>query len=259
MKNPVVLKNKWLYQKGINYEFENIKAYVLHRDKYTCWQCKGKSKDRRLCCHHIIYRKDDGSNEPENLITMCQTCHKTLHNSPKVIQDKVRNKLHGKRKKQLNHATQMNNIQSQLLKRVNVTETFGYITKAYRQYLKLSKEHYYDAVAIANQFGKTVEFKTEVVLLKKCVAAGDYQQTKGIRSQQCLTTSKICGFRKFDKVKYKGNEYFIKGRMSTGYAILMNIDGQTLQFKPLPKFIQLGRISARGSLIMIEKPREMSD
>ncbi len=31
--------------------------------------------------------------------------------------------------------------------------------------------------------------------------------------------------RKFDKVKYFGKEYFIKGRMSSGYAVLMDIDG----------------------------------
>jgi len=54
LKNPEVLRNKWLYQKGINYGFANTKAYVLTRDGYTCQQCKGKSKDRRLEVHHII-------------------------------------------------------------------------------------------------------------------------------------------------------------------------------------------------------------
>lgn len=32
LKNPEVLNNKWLYQKGINYGFANTKAYVLSRD-----------------------------------------------------------------------------------------------------------------------------------------------------------------------------------------------------------------------------------
>ena len=45
LKNPSVLKNKWLYQKGINYGFANTKAYVLDRDKHTCQHCKGKKKD----------------------------------------------------------------------------------------------------------------------------------------------------------------------------------------------------------------------
>lgn len=39
---------------------------------------------------------------------------------------------------------------------------------------------------------------------------------------------KILGFKKFDKVRYLGSTYFIKGRMSTGYSIGMNILGSTL-------------------------------
>lgn len=58
---------------------------------------------------------------------------------------------------------------------------------------------------------------------------------------------------KFDKVRYSGNEYFIKGRMSTGYAILMNIDGNKEDLKPIPKFSKMKRIQARKSWMMIEK------
>jgi len=47
LKNPAVLKNKWLYQKGINYGFSNTKSYVLDRDNYICQYCKGKTKDSR--------------------------------------------------------------------------------------------------------------------------------------------------------------------------------------------------------------------
>ncbi|HBF78304.1 MAG TPA: HNH endonuclease, partial [Clostridiaceae bacterium] len=56
-----------------------------------------------------------------------------------------------------------------------------------------------------------VSFKTKNILFKKCIADGDFQQTKGIRSEQRIITDKIQGFRKFDKVKYQGKEYFIKG------------------------------------------------
>jgi len=79
------------------------------------------------------------------------------------------------------------------------------------------------------------------------VPDGDYQQTKGIRSEQRLTTGKIQGFRKFDKVRYDGKEYFIKGRMSTGYAILMDIQGNKAELKPIPKFDKLQRLSGRKS------------
>jgi hypothetical protein len=54
-------------------------------------------------------------------------------------------------------------------------------------------------------------------------------------------------------VKYSGNEYFIKGRMSTGYAILMNISGNKIDLKPIPKFDRMERISARKSWIISQK------
>jgi len=79
LKNPEVLKNKWLYQKGINYGFANTKAYILKRDNYICHNCKGKTKNRRLEVHHIIYRQNGGSDEHDNLITLCKTCHVGLH------------------------------------------------------------------------------------------------------------------------------------------------------------------------------------
>jgi hypothetical protein len=57
LKNPEVLKNKWLYQQGINYGYANTKAYVLTRDGYLCQHCKGKSKEKRLAraSHHLAH------------------------------------------------------------------------------------------------------------------------------------------------------------------------------------------------------------
>jgi len=247
LKNPAVLKNKWLYQKGINYGFANTKAYVLTRDNYTCQNCKGRSKDSKLEVHHIIFRKDAGSDEHDNLITLCKTCHDGLHDGNISLKKK------GKAKGQLKHATQMNSIRTQLLKFLpEAEETFGFITKEHRQILNLPKEHFMDAVAIASQ-GRKINFKTTNVIFKNCTSDGDYQQTKGVRSEQKIPTGKIQGFRKFDKVRYLGKEYFIKGRMSTGYAILMDIEGNKIDLKPIPKFNKMERISARGTWNMFQK------
>jgi len=255
LKNPMLHNEKckhWLYQKGINYGFANTKAYVLNRDNYICQHCKGKTKDSKLEVHHIIFRRNNGSNEQENLITLCKTCHDKLHNEEILL------KKTGKVKTQLKHATQMNSIRQQLLNRVECEETFGYITKEHRQLMNLPKEHYMDAVAIASQ-GEKVIFKINNVLFKKCVSDGDYQQSKGVRSEQRIPTCKIEGFRKFDKVRYLGKEYFIKGRMSTGYAILMDIEGNKIVFKNAPKGMKTAklsnciRIQARKSWIMIQE------
>lgn len=159
----------------------------------------------------------------------------------------------GKSKGHLNHATQMNYIRVQLLRGLpDAEETFGFVTKEHRQLLNLPKEHHMDAVVIASR-GSEVNFKTNVVLFKKCVSDGDYQQFKGIRSEQRILTGKIQGFRKFDKVRYLGVEYFIKGRMSTGYAILMDAKGTKITLKPIPKFNKMERVQARKAWIISQE------
>ena len=252
LKNPAVLKNKWLYQKGINYGFSNTKSYVLDKYNYTCQYCKGKTKDSKLEVHHIIFRRNGGSDEESNLICLCKTCHDKLH------KDEISLNKKGKIKSQLKHATQMNSIRVQLLKIYpTAKETFGYITKEHRQFMGLVKEHYNDAITIAslNNIENTgclnVRYLIDNVIYKKCISKGDFQQNKGIRSEQKIPTGKIQRFRKFDKVKYLGKEYFIKGRMSTGYAVLMDIEGNKIDLKPIPKFNKMKRIQARKSWLVM--------
>ena len=219
----------WGYQKGPNYGFSNTKAMVLSRDGHTCQCCKGKRKDTKLEVHHIIYRSNGGRDDADNLVTLCHTCHKAVHNNDVTINQK------GKVKSGLKFATQMNSISVQLLKRFpEAIETFGYITKPNREMLDLPKEHYIDACVIASG-GKPVTMLADIVYVKRCIPEGDFQKTKGVRSEQPITTGKIAGFKKFDKVRYLGKEYFIKGRMSTGYAILMGIDCKKADFSNMPK------------------------
>ncbi|MFX3625358.1 MAG: hypothetical protein ACE3JP_15345 [Ectobacillus sp.] len=41
--------------------------------------------------------------------------------------------------------------------------------------------------------------------------------------------------------------------MSSGYAVLMDIEGKKIEFKPIPKFSKLKRVRARKSWIMMQK------
>lgn len=240
MKNPLLANEKvrhWGYQQGTNYGFENTKAMVLHRDGYKCQYCKGKHKDSKLEVHHIIFRSQGGSDEAENLITLCHTCHTALHDG------RITSDFKGKKKSQLKYATQMNSIRKQLLKHYPYAiETFGMVTKANRLSLSIEKDHHLDACVVASG-GNPFTFAVDVVFVKRNVAKGDYQKTKGIRSEQPITTGKIQGFRKFDKVKYFGKEYFIKGRMSTGYAILMDIESNKIDFSSMPKGMKIPKLS----------------
>lgn len=241
MKNPTLANENirhWGYQRGTNYGFENTRAMVLHRDGYKCQCCKGRHKDPRLEVHHIIYRSKGGSDEADNLITLCHTCHKALHDGIIVL------KLKGKIKNTLRYATQMNSIRVQLLKTYpDAIETFGYVTKANRQNLGINeKDHHIDACVITSG-GKPFKYAVDLVYIKRDISKGDYQKNKGIRSEQLITTGKIQGFRKFDKVKYFNKEYFIKGRMSTGYAILMDIEGNKIDFSHMPKGMKTVKLS----------------
>ena len=86
IKNPAISGTE--YQQGDQLDFWNIREYVLFRDGHTCQCCKGKSKDKVLNVHHIESRKT-GGNAPNNLITLCETCHTGYHKGivklPKTI------------------------------------------------------------------------------------------------------------------------------------------------------------------------------
>jgi len=244
LKNPEVLVNKYLYQKGIKYGFANSRAYTLHRDSYICQHCKGKSKDKRLHAHHIVYRSNGGSDEPDNLLTLCETCHDKVHDNMITL------KLNGKHKGNLKYATQMNSIRVQLLEHYpGAIETFGFVTKEHRYLYDLEKSHSIDAAIIASE-GSEIKLNDNKVLFKKCVSDGDYKLRKGKHSQSIMPVRKIQGFRKFDKVRYQDKIYFIRGRMSNGYCELMDIVKGYVHLKPIPKFSKLIRLQARKSWIM---------
>lgn len=252
LKNPSLANPKikhWGYQKGILYGYDNIKAYILTRDKYTCQCCK--TKKGTLHVHHIIYRSKGGSDEIENLITLCETCHKKLHKGElKMFETKLR----GTRKGTLKHATQMNSIRIQLLKHYpDAIETFGYITKENRQALSLSKDHYIDACVIAS-CGKPFTIKSKTYY-KKVVGNGTRILAKFRKVPIRLDRSKIRGFRRYDKVKYKGKEYFIYARSKTGNFCVTDIFGNKPDFgiKTLgsvnPKY--LTKISYGGTVLCV--------
>lgn len=156
------------------------------------------------------------------------------------------------------YATQMSIIRSQLLKVYpDAIETFGFVTKTNRENLNLPKGHFIDACVISSG-GKEFTLN-DTIYQKRRVSKGDYQLTKGVRGEQKIPVGKIQGFRKFDKVKYFGKEYFIKGRMSSGFAILMDIFNNKIDFSHMPKgyktpkLSNCNRISARRSCLCISQ------
>ncbi|MHB8172112.1 MAG: HNH endonuclease [Thermincolia bacterium] len=52
-----------------------LKKAILERDGHMCYIC---GKTTSLHVHHIIPRKEGGPHIPENLVTLCSGCHKTI-------------------------------------------------------------------------------------------------------------------------------------------------------------------------------------
>lgn len=249
MKNPSLINEKVRhcgYQKGFNYGHSSRRKAVLHRDNYTC-QCCGK-KNCQLQTHHIIFRSHGGSDDESNMITLCKECHKGVHDGTVVLNKKPKNL-------NLKHATHMSIIRSRLLEKYpDAIETFGFVTSENRNHLKLMKDHYIDACVIASG---GLEFEpSDTVYYKRRVSCNERKLTRGVRGEQKLPVGKIQGFRKFDKVKYLGKEYFIMSRITRGgYAFLMDIFNHKIDFsdKPKgwrwPKLLNCKRISARRSTL----------
>jgi len=138
LKNPLIHGTD--YQKGEQFGFENVKAYVLTRDEHQCYFKKNCSKE--LHVHHIIFRSRGGSDAPSNLITLCEKHHQQVH-AGKIEINTIP-------KKSIKSATAMNIVRSQILQEIpDAQETFGYITKAVRQQKGLEKTHGTDAFVIA--------------------------------------------------------------------------------------------------------------
>lgn len=59
------------------YYYSKIRQQVLDRDEYTCQRC-GKISTSSFHIHHILKRKEGGSDCLDNLITVCPPCHKIV-------------------------------------------------------------------------------------------------------------------------------------------------------------------------------------
>lgn len=236
IKNPEIAGTE--YQQGEQSGFWNVREYVFFRDGHQCQYCKGKLKDPVLNVHHIESRKT-GGNAPDNLITLCETCHDNIHREglEHVFQRK---------RPSFRDASAMTVMRWLIFSQVKemypvARMTYGYQTKQTRISQGLKKSHTTDARCISgNPLAKPSGFvyrlkqvrKNNRQLHKATIRKGGYRQAN--------TAPKIVhGFRLFDKVRYRGQECFIFGRRTSGYFDLRLLDGTKIHASANRKHLEL--------------------
>lgn len=213
------------YQEGEQLGFWNTREYVLWRDGHKCRHCGGKSKDNILEVHHLVQRRDGGSDRPDNLITLCSICHDAYHRGEFKLD---------KPKRGFKPETFMGIMRWAIVNRLKakysddiVGITYGYITKATRIENKLEKAHYIDArcisgnpTAISNgKVWQMTKRRSHNRQIHKCTILKG-----GVRKfNQC--PRKVYGFGLFDKVMYNGELCYIHGRRTSGYFDIRKLSG----------------------------------
>ena len=242
------------YQQGEQLDFFNVREYVLFRDNHTCQHCKGKSKDKVLNVHHIESRKT-GGDSPNNLITLCETCHKAYHRGEF--------ELNVKRGKSFRDAAFMGIMRWSFYDRLkniypNVSMTFGYITKNTRITNNLPKEHYVDARCISgNPVAKPLGYyfyQKKVRCQNRQIHKANF--LKGGRKKLNQAPFLVKGFRLFDLVEYQKELYYIFSRRNSGYFDIRKLDGTKVNKGSINcKYLRL--IATRKS-ILIEKRMQVN-
>lgn len=246
------LKNKDIsgkeYQEGEQLGFSNVREYVLSRDNHTCQCCHGKLKDNILQVHHIESRKT-GGNAPNNLITLCKTCHTKYHNG----EIKLPKKIH--RGMKFKDATFMGIMRWTFYERLkklykNVKMTYGYITKYKRIKYNIEKSHVADAFCIANNLSaKQLNYyylqkqvrRHNRKLHKSKIYSGGYRKNNQAKYS-------VFGFHLFDKVKYNNIYCFIFGRRSSGSFDIRKLNGEVISHGISYKKLKL--VEYRKSLLI---------
>ena len=249
------------YQRGEQMGFWNVREYVLARDGHKCQHCHGKSKDPILNVHHLESRKT-GGNAPNNLITLCETCHKEYHRG--------KFELKIKRGKSLRDAAVMNIMRWAVYNKAkqefeNVHLTYGYITKNTRIQNGIVKTHAADARCIS---GNPAASPLPFYYLQKQIRRHNRKIhkaniLKGGKKKANQSPYIVKGFRLFDKVKYNGIECFVYGRRVSGSFYIRKIDGTKvhtgISFKKL-KFLEVRKnflITKEGISAIPPMPKDM--
>lgn len=218
------------YQQGTLANWENLKAYAKWRDGYKCRACGASSRkdpNVRLEVHHIRRKADGGTDTPDNVVTLCEDCHKAHHQGERKL--KFRRPPEHKGEAHMNAMRQY--LKGTMLCWLPVRDseiTYGYITALARCEHGIEKSHANDAFCIAGNFSATRNAHNRYLhkfvrrhnrqLHKTTILKGGYRKAN-------QAPKYVFGFRLFDGVRYQGKDCFVFGRRSKGSFDIRMLDG----------------------------------
>lgn len=215
---------------------ENIRKAVLIRDKNSCMNC-GRS-NCKLEIHHIVPKRMQGNNTMDNLISLCEKCHKEVTGQEFRFINKFQQLIKGKniRFDYAQHVMQGKTyLRNNLRDIAEVILTTGGDTANKRINLNIEKSHSNDAVVIAG--GNETELYDWFI--------------KPLRKKSKSNGYIINGFRCRDVVKYTKKN----GESYKGYITSLDPKRNTCNITTF-NGMQLIRYGIKR-LILIDRPKNV--
>ena len=225
MQNPDVTAEN--YQFGPLYYHRNYKKACLARDGYKCRVC---ASENDLRVHHIIHKKDGGSDKLSNLMTLCEACHDKHHKEGLVL-PKQKNVRFGS----ASHVQQGKNyLYAELSKKYQVKRTFGYITSRLRNKAGVDKSHVNDAVVMAYGVPLPVSVKTTALASRKrSLHEANPRKGRKIPNRTAKRNNKnvisLKGFYRHDSVKVFGQVGYLTGFAGTSACRVVDVNGDYIK------------------------------
>lgn len=230
IKNPEISGVE--YQQGEQLGWANVREYVLFRDGHQCQCCKGRSGDLILNVHHIESRMT-GGDAPNNLITLCETCHKGYHQGNILLPKSIHRGMSFKDTAFMGimRWTFYNRLKERYS---NVHLTYGYITKNTRIKNNIAKTHTADAYCIAGNINaKRLKYN----YIRKQVRRHNRKlhreaPAKGGIRRRAQAGHIVRSFCLNDTVLYQKQRWFVRAMRVKGSFVLKRLDGSKIEITP---------------------------
>ena len=220
------------YQQGNMFEYQNMRSYLMAREKGLCQLCQKEfSKTNPSHIHHIIPQSKGGTDKSNNLALLHRSCHEKLHK--KNLYSLL------KKNKQFKDATFMSIVRWKFQELLSCEITFGNITFVNRNELGLEKNHVNDAFVIAKgNFQNRI--KENIIEQKRRHNRAIQLNRKGFKPSIRTSIYKI---QPKDLVWYNKKKFEVIGIQNRGAYVKVKDYQKVIPIKKIEKFYHFGSLA----------------